>query len=411
MGNLTYPKMQLSSKVAEIPEALSIYINQIVYTLRRKGIDVTALSLGEAFFDIPLFDFEKLNVEVCNHYSESRGIVELRKKICEFYENHYNAFVNYENEILISAGSKPIIYMAMQAVLNSNDEVLIHEPAWVSYQEQIKLVGAVPKFIPYSKSVNDIDQFITENTRMIIINNPNNPAGWTYSNEELQFLYNYCRPKGIYILVDEAYSDFIVEEKFCSMASVVPSKDGVIIVNSLSKNMGISGWRIGYVISTPDVIQYILKLNQHLITCAPTILLHYLAKYFDEIIEITLPQAHQVVKKRSEIAAYMDRIGLKYLKGSATFYFFLDIESFVGTSLEFSLYLLFKYGIATVPGISYGKSTERFIRVSIGTESEERIHQALDIIRMVIDSGSIDEKFLEREMNYYGIERFEEKKS
>jgi len=122
-----YPTMQLSERVKNIPEALSIYINQLVYDQKRKGKDLTVLSLGEAFFDIPMFSFSKLDFGKGYHYSDSRGIPELREKIAAFYKRQYNADINPTDEILITAGSKPVIFFAMQATLNPGDEVLIHE--------------------------------------------------------------------------------------------------------------------------------------------------------------------------------------------------------------------------------------------------------------------------------------------
>ncbi|MNB92125.1 Aspartate aminotransferase [compost metagenome] len=402
------PKMQISNKVNNIPPALSIFVNELVYSQKRKGRDIITLSLGEAFFDIPMFDFNQLDVEKCYHYSESNGIPELRMKIAEFYLKQYNAEINYQNEILITAGSKPVIYMAMQAVLNSGDEVLIHEPAWLSYQEHAKLMDVTPKFIPYDCDVDNFHMYFTNKTRMVVINNPNNPAGWVYSREQLSSIYQQCRSRGIYVLVDEAYSDFLLDEAFFSMINIVPDKDGIIVVNSLSKNMGMSGWRVGYVVSSPGVISNIQKLNQHLITCAPTILQHYLARYFEEIIEITLPQARDVVRKRQRLSRYMDQIGLERLSGSSTFYFFVHIGKFNGSSMDFCLYLLFKYGVASVPGSAYGASTERFIRISFGTESEERIHHALVLIKDLITEGCCDVEYINANLKGIGFKRFEE---
>ena len=179
-------------------------------------------------------------------------------------------------------------------------------------------------------------------------------------------------------MVDEAYSDFVTGDDFVSMATIVPSKDGIIVVNSLSKNMGISGWRIGYVIAAEVVIETILKVNQHLVTCAPTLLLQYCTKYFDEIISITLPQVNDVVNKRQEVTKMIDELGMMRLDGGTTFYFFLGLQNYSGTSLEFSLSLLLEEGISVVPGSAYGKSTDRFVRMSIGTESEERIWEAFN---------------------------------
>lgn len=399
-------EFQLSRVVQSIPEAMSIYINQLVYDQKRRGRDMTVLSLGEAYFDIPMFDFAEIDFTKGYHYSDSQGIPELRRKIAAFYGKQYNTLVDPDNELLISAGSKVLIYLAMQATLNPGDEVLIHEPAWLSYPEQARIVGAEPRFIPYNESAGRFVQYMTDRTKMLILNNPNNPAGRLYTKDELALLYESCRSRGIYILVDEAYSDFILDKSFESMARVVPDKHGIIVVNSLSKNMGMSGWRVGYVISAPAIIQSILKLNQHVVTCASTVLLQYMARYFDDVISRTLPQVRDVVLKRDRLGLFMDHIGLKRLAGGSTFYFFVSIDPFQGTDLELALYLLLNHQIAVVPGSAYGESTRRFIRISVGTESEERIKDALRMIKDVINMESFDREVMEKQIIHSNIRRF-----
>lgn len=400
------PVMQLSEKVNNIPEALSVYMNNVVYARRHRGDSIKVLSLGEAFFDIPMFSFNEISFQKGYHYSESRGMPELRSIISDYYKKKYNAPIDSEKEILISAGSKPLIYMAFQAVLNQGDEVLIHEPAWLSYPEEIKLAGGEPRFIPYHIPVDDFEQFFTDKTRMVVICNPNNPAGQLYSKNDLEKLYAICRPRGIYILVDEAYSDFVTDDSFTSMINVIPDKDGVIVVNSLSKNLGISGWRIGYIISTSELIFNVLKLNQHLITCPATLLSMYVAHYFDDIVKVTLPQAREVVEKRNLISSYMKDIGLQPLDGSATFYIFVGIGDYKYSSLELGLYLLMRYGISVVPGLAYGKSTDRFIRIGVGAESTDDIKKCLDIIKRVIDDNEYDEEFIDSELTSLHMNRF-----
>lgn len=401
------PALQISNKVQDIPEALSIYINQLVYSLKRKGEKVQVLSLGEAYFDIPMFDFNQLDFTKGYHYSESRGLPELRKKIAEYYMEHYSATINDDNEILISAGSKPIIFMAIQAVLNEGDEVLMPEPAWLSYPEQVKLAGGVPKYIPYYEPVENYIRYITEKTRLLIINNPNNPSGRRYTQEELEQIYHMCRTRGIYVLSDEAYSDFIVGNPFTSLINVAPDKDGIIVVNSLSKNFGISGWRIGYIVAAPQIIDAVLKLNQHLVTCGPTILNMYLARYFDDLIAITLPQAKEIVERRKVIDEFMTEIGLDHLEGDATFYFFVNIGNYKYSSLDFCLYLLFKYHIAAVPGSAYGASTERFIRIGVGVETVESLKKTIKIIKNVIETNEYDEDVVTEGLNSIKMRKFE----
>lgn len=399
------PELQISERVQGMPQALSIYINQLVYDLRRMNRDIITLSLGEAFFQIPLFDFSRLDLEKCYHYSDSQGIPELREKIADYYRTHYGASVE-ASEVLISAGSKPILFMVMQCILNPGDEVVIHEPAWLSYKEQVRLVDGVARFIRYDCPIEQFPDDFTERTRIMIINNPNNPAGRIYTRANLSWLYRECRERGIYLLVDEAYSDFVADESFTSLMEVAPDKEGAIVVNSLSKNMGMSGWRVGYVIAEPKLLDALLKVNQHIITCAPTILLHYMNAYFDDVIGITLPQVKEVVGKRKRVAVMMDELGLRRLSGSSTFYFFVSIEGFIGSGMDFALHLLLEHSISTVPGTAYGASTERFIRVSIGTEPEERIRTALHLIKDLIGDSNFDAAVYKDRLREMGLPDF-----
>ena len=399
-----------SEKVDGIPEALSIYINQLVYSEKRKGIDITTLSLGEAFFDIPEFPFEEIDFVKGYHYCDTLGIPELRKKILQYYNNHYGSNILDIDQIMISSGSKAIIYMIMLYVCNSGDEVLIHEPAWLSYQEQAKLVGAKPVFIPYDVDPEDFGKYMNEKTKLLILNNPNNPAGWVYSSDGIAHILDICKEKGIYVMLDEAYSDFVVDDKdFTSIAAITDDLEGVFVVNSLSKNMGMSGWRIGYVISSVNNISKLMVLNQHIITCAPSVLQYYLAHYFDEIINVTMPQVKESVNKRNRIVRYLDEKGVKHLEGASTFYIFVNVEGINVSTLDFCLYLLFKYGIAVVPGGAYGKSTDKFIRIGIGAESEERIKIAIDTIKMVMNNDLADSVYVEKKISINHYHRFYEK--
>ena len=177
---------EINSVVENIPEALSIYINQIVYSLKRKGLDIITLSLGEAYFDIPQFSFDEIDFVKGYHYSDSHGLPELRKKILDYYNKFYKAKIPSIDNILISCGSKVILFLVMLLVLQKKDEVLIHEPAWLSYQEQAKIAGGNPIFIPYNCKVEDFKNYFTTNTKLLILNNPNNPAGFIYKKEELK---------------------------------------------------------------------------------------------------------------------------------------------------------------------------------------------------------------------------------
>ena len=378
-----------SDIAAQSSEALSIKYNTEVYEKQRRGEDVIVLSLGEAFFDLPLFSFDNLPYPKIYHYSHSRGIPELRQKLSRYFFETYDVSYDYEKEILITAGSKIAIYMCLMAILNPKDEVLVYEPAWVSFTEQIRLAYGIPVHIPYDETIYNFEKYITDKTKMIIINNPNNPTGKVYSLEELSYLYQLAKKYKLYVLSDEAYSDFVIDQnEFISFANLDTEKKHTIVVNSISKNFGISGWRLGYVITNPNLISELLKINQHLITCPPTILEYYVDKYFDEIISITKPQIKDLTLKRKQIMDYMNSLSLEFLPGTTTFYFFVSISKSKLNSEEFCWKLLQEHHISTVPGIGYGKSCDKFIRVSIGSESIERVKKGLKIITNLISSTS-----------------------
>ena len=167
---------KLNTIVETIPEALSIYINQIVYDKKARGERVYTYSLGEAFFDVPRFEINDSDWVRGYHYSSSMGQGLLRQKLANLY-SEYGVKLNPDTEILISAGSKILIYMVLLAIINKGDEVLVPEPAWLSYKEQIKLANGVHVPVPYTESVDNWEKYITPRTKAIIINNPTNPSG------------------------------------------------------------------------------------------------------------------------------------------------------------------------------------------------------------------------------------------
>jgi aminotransferase len=378
----------VSGVVGRAEQAMSIKYNNMVYELKRAGVRVIVMSLGEAFFDIPLFPMDDLPHPQIYHYTHSRGIPELREKICDYYRRTHGVSVDPESEIIVTAGSKAAIHFSMMSVLDPGDEVIIHEPTWVSYPEQVKLCYAVPVMMPYACGARDYERFVTERSKLIVINNPHNPRGEVFTRKDLQYLVDLAKANGLYVLADEAYSDFLVGEEFHSLGLFDEEKSNVIICNSISKNFGISGWRLGYSITNAALTDQILKVNQHLITCPASILQYYMARHFDEIIEITYPQIAAVVEKRRRLAEFMDRLGLRYLPGSATFYFFVEIAPSRLGSEEFCTRLLNEAHVSVVPGRGYGESCDSFVRVSVGTETMEDIEYGLRQLKALVDATS-----------------------
>jgi aspartate aminotransferase/aminotransferase len=375
-----------SRLVRDVWQAMSIKYNNLVYEMKQRGEDIVVLSLGEAFFDFPIWSFDELPHPSIHHYSHSRGIIQLRRNIATYFADQYDFRFNPETNIILTSGSKAAIYMALLSILNPEDEVIIYEPAWVSYTEMVKLCHGKPVTVPYYETIYHFEKYITPRTKCIILNNPNNPVGKVFPDEELKFLLRLAQKNSFFLLSDEAYSDFLMEdEKFISLGTLDKDLANSIVCNSVSKNYGISGWRIGYVIAHQILINEILKVQQHIITCPATILEYYLAKYFFELIKITKPQIFEVVKKRQKIGEFMKKIGLEFIPGTATFYFFVSILPSKLASEEFCTRLLLEDHVSTVPGLGYGQSCDHFIRVSIGTEPWDRTIRGIECIKNLID--------------------------
>jgi aminotransferase len=372
--------------VEDVATAMSIKFNNFGNALKAAGEDVTICSFGEAYFDIPLQPFDTLPFPALYHYSDSRGLPGLRQKLAGYYDGQYGVPVDAASEILVTAGSKLGVHMSFMAMLEPGDEVVVPEPAWVSYSEQVRLCHATPVMVPHDVPVTELGSYVTPRTRAIVICSPQNPTGRVYTRDELRQLHQVAKEHGIYLISDEAYSDFVSTEPFVSCGLDDPEKEHTIICNTMSKGWGLSGWRIGYLISNAAVMTQLLKISQHLMTCPATILEQYLERHFDDILDVTKPQIREVMDKRAELARYMDGIGLEYMDGSATFYFFVSIAPSALGSEAFCMRLLSENKVVAVPGVGYGKSCDGYIRVGIGTESMDRMQAALRAVKALIEA-------------------------
>lgn len=371
-----------------IRQAESIRCNNLVYEMKAAGRDVITLSLGEAFFDIPLPDFAHVTAAGLHHYSHSRGLPELRQRLADYYGKQCHVQVGGDDEIIVTAGSKAAIYMTLLAALDPGDEVIIPEPFWVSYPDQVRLCGGQPVMVPHQVSIFDIGSYISRRTRAIVLNNPNNPTGHVYSAEALRLLHDLADRNGLLLIVDEAYNEFIPSDtEFVSAGTFDQAKQHTVIVNSMSKNYGISGWRIGYVIAHRQLTDQILKINQHLVTCASTILQGYLAEHFDQLIGITRPQIRRTVALRNKVSEWLSASGIATLPGSASFYLFASLGRSALGSVAFATTLLRERAISVVPGIGYGASCDRYIRISVGTEPEDRVARGVAEIANLIEAS------------------------
>jgi aspartate/methionine/tyrosine aminotransferase len=354
--------------------------------------DVISLAQGIPSFDTPQCIKGRaqnaLKEGTVARYSLSPGLPELRELI-EISLARENMFYDWQNEIIVTAGSIEAITATMLAITMPGDEIIIPEPTYTSYREVITLAGCKTVEVPLIQEKGwmlDIEKFesaITPKTRAIFYCNPNNPTGTIYSREELLGLAELAKKHELFLISDDVYKDFPLSEngKIFSLAELPELRDRVIRIFSFSKAYAMTGWRVGYVHSDAKVIAEILKVHDALVTCAPVIS-QYAAMGALEMGEIELRGHHKhYIKRRDIICERLDRLidSFSYVRPQGAYYVFPKIMKGEKDSWKFTLDLLDKAQVAVVPGFAFGPSGEGHFRLNFG-RSEEDIMRAMDRI-------------------------------
>ena len=376
----------LSNRLNVISPSCTIGISSKVKNMRESGIDVINLSIGEPDFNVPKKAIEcgikSLN-ENCTKYDLVPGLTILREEICKKLSEENNC--NYSpDEIVVSSGAKNAITNTLLAVTDPGDEVLIPKPYWVSYSEMTKLVNAIPVAIETSKE-NDfkltadlLRKYITNKTKLLLLNNPSNPTGSVYTKEELIEIVNVCLEKNIYILADEIYERICYNNEFVSIASLGDDvKDITITVNGFAKSAAMTGLRLGYTASNKKIAKGMSAIQGHLVS-HPSLTAQYIGygalKYCKKDID---NMVDTYKNRRNLITSKLDKMKyVNYIYPNGAFYVFIDLsqvakkykynESF---SIEFCDEFLSKYKVAIVPGKAFG--IDEYVRISYACSEEE----------------------------------------
>lgn len=388
--------VMLSERVKHIKPAPTLALTARVNQLKAQGVDIIGFGAGEPDFDTPDFIKEaciKALREGKTKYTPSAGILPLREALSEKLKKE-NRVEYSPSQIVVTAGAKMALYLVFLAVLNEGDEVLLPSPYWVSYPEQIQLCGGKPVVVPLSEdkgfvlTVEDLIPYITERTRMLVLNSPSNPTGAVVPPEELERIAQLCVEKRIFIVSDECYEAFVYEGEFVSVASLSPEvRDITFTVNAFSKTFSMTGWRVGYVASPEPFARVIADLNSQTLSNATSF-----AQY-GALEALTNPQARSFVEKMKETFRERRNTALRLLsqiphvkvvKPSGAFYIFPNFRyysSLLGSDLALADYLVEKGRVACVPGSAFG--AEGYLRLSYCLSSQEieegigRIKEAL----------------------------------
>lgn len=365
-------------------------INRTIEHLKPSGIrkyfdlanameGVISLGVGEPDFDTPWHISAKA-VESFEdghtHYTANRGLIALRRQIANYYRNRYGISYDPDSEILVTVGGSEAVDLCCRTLINPGDEVIVLDPNYVAYEPAILMAGGVPVRIPLTQEHDfkllpeDLERAITEKTKAIIVNFPSNPTGGVMTREDYARLVPILKESGIYIISDEIYSELVFEGEFCSPASFDEIRDQVLVINGFSKAFAMTGWRLGYLLSNPELSEQLTKVHQFVIMSAPTA-----AQYAAiEALEHGMPDIAGMCKeyeaRRNLICARLNRMGLTTNVPNGTFYVFANITSSGLSSDEFCVRLLEEQKVAIVPGTAFGESGEGFVRISYATSME-----------------------------------------
>jgi len=357
--------MKLSDRIQSIEESKTVQFTSLIHNLRKQGKAVIDLAVGEPGFDPPreVIDSTKEALDAQQtRYGPVAGLPELKAKLAEAFEGYC------EENIILSNGSKQSLYSIFQAICDPDDEVIIPRPFWVSFSQQVKLAGAKPVFVDTKRhqlDVEEIEQAINKRTRAVVINTPNNPTGAVYPKKTLETVAGLALEHDLFIVSDESYNYFaydgIESESIFSFKAV---RDRTLITRSFSKSFSMTGFRIGYVAASEDIIQGLAKLQSHLSGNVCTFAQYGALAAVSINSDFILQWRSQLQRRRDIAYKYASRL-FDCIRPQGAFYVFPDISKILKsgeTSEDFAAKILTHAGVAVVPGEAFGMPNH--IRIS-----------------------------------------------
>ena len=311
-------------------------------------------------------------------YSQNAGLMELREVISARYNEEYGINYNPVSEIIVTVGGMEGLYLALLSTLNNGDEVIIPAPYWINYGQMVQMCGAKPVLVnsksadDLSVSVDNIEKAITDKTKVLIINSPSNPSGLVIPKEDIKKIADLAIKYDLYVIADEVYRRMIYEgQEYFSISNIKGMKERTILVNSLSKEFCMTGWRLGYVATNSNIIAVMTMLQENVAACAP-LPSQYAAieAILHRDIYVT-PMIDEYSKRRSVLIEELSKIpNISFKAPDATFYAMINIKATKLSSEEFAYKLLESEHVAVVPGITYGLCCEGFVRIAFTVNSD-----------------------------------------
>ncbi|NQE04263.1 Aromatic-amino-acid aminotransferase 2, partial [ANME-1 cluster archaeon GoMg1] len=351
-------------------------MGQIAKKLQTEGKSVLNFSLGEPDFKTPghICEAAKRALDFgYTHYTGSAGVDELRETIAEKIRGENKVDVSAEN-VIVTPGAKQAIYELMMSVLDDGDEVILLDPAWVTFESAVKLAGGNPKWVKrVEEEINyaSLESAVSENTKLIVINSPNNPAGYVLSDNELKEIAEFAIDHDLLVLSDEIYEKIIYGRKHVSIASFDGMQARTVIINGFSKTYAMTGWRIGYAVApTTEILEGMLKIQQHSVTCAPAIAQSAALTALNSPQDCVNEMVEQFKRRRDAIVKRLNEIGLRCLNPEGAVYAFVSTSNY-GNDIEFTERLLKEAYIVVTPGSAFGVAGKNYVRFSFAASIED----------------------------------------
>lgn len=371
---------------------MSIAIAEHIKGIPRSGIrdffeivqsmnDVISLGIGEPDFATPwhireaaIYALERGRTG----YTSNLGLPRLRRSISDYIQKHFG--VRYEplSEILVSVGVSEAIDLALRALLNHGDEVIYHEPCYVSYAPSIVMAGGVPRPVTTRASegfvlhAEDLEKAITSRTRVLMLNFPTNPTGAAMDPEELAKIAAVCVKHDLVVLTDEIYSELTYEgRQHHSIATIPGMRERTVLLHGLSKAFAMTGWRIGFACAPAELIEAMMKIHQYSILCAPIMGQDAAIEALEHGEQSVNSMRREYEMRRNFIVSSLRDMGLDCPSPRGAFYVFPKITSTGLSSRDFSLRLLHEKKVAVVPGPAFGNGGEGHVRCSFATALDQ----------------------------------------
>jgi aminotransferase len=368
---------KIAAHVRDIPRSGIRDFFEIVQSMH----DVISLGIGEPDFATPwhireaaLFSLEKGRTG----YTSNLGLPKLREAIASYVARHFGIMYHAPSEVLVSVGVSEAIDIALRALVNPGDEVLYHEPCYVSYSPSVVLAHGTPVAVPVHEKddfrlrADELEKRITSKSKVLLLNFPTNPTGATMPREALQEIADVCIKHDLIVLSDEIYAELTYDgAEHVSIASLPGMRERTVFLHGLSKGWAMTGFRIGYACAPKAIIEAMMKIHQYAILCAPIMAQDAAIEALEHGEPAVAHMREKYELRRNFIVSALNEMGLRCHLPHGAFYVFPEIRSTGLSSRDFAMRLLEEEKVAVVPGPAFGPSGEGFVRCSYATSLDQ----------------------------------------